>query len=161
MYTFYIREHQPNNNYSLILKASLRYITKKKTLLELTLAEDFKDLKNVQVVSINLMPDDVSKIASIMRKRIESEPGSCWFVDEMVLPATGPGNQLTEELQGLVKHMKTQNMQPCLWIAIAGFKSGKAKNMEKEKIQSVLPDFYLPGLDMPLRNTLAMLTWPT
>ena len=80
-----------------IFLCNVRYICKQKTLLEMTLAEDFQDLKNVTVTSIDLITDDVYDIASILCKRIRKEPeGSCWFVDEMVLPTQD--DQLRGEL---------------------------------------------------------------
>ena len=128
----------------------------KKTLLELTLDQDFQDLPNVTVTSIDLMPDDVYDIASILCARIRSDAeGSCWFVDEMVLPTQG--NQLTGELQDLVKTMRVHQSKPCLWIAIAGYEGAKAKIMDNTKLQNFLPDFYLPELSMPLRSTQAVL----
>ena len=80
-------------------------------------------------MSIDLMPDDVFNIATILCARIGSEvEGSSGFVDEMVLPTQG--NQLTVELQDVVKIMHKHQFKPCLWIAIAGYEGGKAKIMD-------------------------------
>jgi hypothetical protein len=133
-----------------IFICNVRYIFKKKTLLELTLDQDFKDLPNVTVMSIDLMPDDVFNIASILCARIRSEAeGSCWFVNVMVLPTQG--NQLTGELQDLVKTMRVHQSKPFLWIAIAGYEGAKAKIMDNQKLQN-----FLPELSMPLRSTQAV-----
>jgi hypothetical protein len=81
----------------------VRNICKKKALLELTLNQYFQDLPSVSVMSIDLMPDDVFNIATILCARIGSEAEGCsWFVDEM-LPTQG--NQLTVELQDVVRIM--------------------------------------------------------
>jgi hypothetical protein len=81
----------------------VRNSCKKKALLELTLNQYFQDLPSVSVMSIDLMPDDVFNIATILCARIGSEAeGSSWFVDEM-LPTQG--NQLTVELQDVVRIM--------------------------------------------------------
>jgi hypothetical protein len=81
----------------------VRNICKKKALLELNLNQYFQDLPSVSVMSIDLMPEDVFNIATILCARIGSEAeGSSWFVDEM-LPTQG--NQLTVELQDVVRIM--------------------------------------------------------
>ena len=95
----------------------MRYICKKKTLLELTLDQDFQDLPYVTVTSIDLMPDDA-------RIRSEAE-GSytilyyiyCWFVEEMVLPMQC--NQLRGELQdhaGAGASVQTLSMDCHSWV---------------------------------------------
>merc|ERR550517_1743395 len=53
----------------------------------------------------------------------------------------------------LKSHIEAQTGKPLLWIACAGIKGGKAEHFELSYLTTVLPGFYLPIMDMPLRNT--------
>ena len=57
-----------------------------------------------------------------------------------------------------MKLMREQESEPCLWLAISGFKDGTAKDFVRENIHTILPDFHLPELSMPLRSTRSILT---
>ena len=134
----------------------IRYMSQKKTMLELATTAEFEDLENVDVIAPEVMGHtDVVNIASKLRTLIDATPGTCWFVDEMILPT--PGGLITQELMSIVTNMKTQTMKPCLWIATAGFCEGKNEDFDKQNYQAIFPNFHIPGLDMPLRSTKAML----
>merc|ERR1719336_1410206 len=62
--------------------------------------------------------------------------------------------QFKLELKQLQNHFKAQPANPPLWIAIAEIKDGEAENFERSYVTSILPpDFHLPEMDVPLRNT--------
>ena len=62
--------------------------------------------------------------------------------------------QVTKELGQLQNHFEAQPGKPPLWIACAGIHGGKAENIERSYLTSILPpDFHLPEMDVPLRNT--------
>ena len=70
-------------------------------------------------------------------------------------PSLHPG--FISELQQLVLYTRSLPIPTRLWIAIAGMDEGKTEHMTKDYLQSLLADFHLPGLEMPLRSTLGVL----
>ena len=76
------------------------------------------------------------------------------FIDELHLPALSDHPKIAAELQDWVKELKVQGGS--LWLALAGFldiSDDIAKVYEKEHLQELFKDFFLPRLQIPLRST--------
>ena len=123
--------------------------TKKRTLLELELADYFKDLVNVTVLGI---PSDTKDTPRDLLQWMASRPGS-WMLDELVMPEAKHHQAWSRELQQMRAHMLAQPGHPLLWLTLAGIDQGKPEHFALAYLAPLLAGFYLPGLEVPLRNT--------
>lgn len=58
------------------------------------------------------------------------------------------------DLKQLQNHIEAQSRKPNLWIACAGIEEGRTEHFERSYLTSLLPpDFHIPQMDIPLRNT--------
>ena len=114
------------------------------------LQEEFREY-NVTVTSINTdgLVSPIKKLQSV----IEKNPGN-WFVDELILPKPSDHPDLILQIHQLVLYMKSLPNNPRLWIAVAGMYKGKSEHFKYQYLQSLLVNFYFPGLNIPLREAL-------
>ena len=135
------------------------------SLLEMELREFFYEqhkLQNVEVLCLCSKPEDTLRD---LLKEVTSRPPGSWMVDELVMPGgfleyemQKSHKQWGKELGLLQQRFEAQAGKPPLWIACAGIWRGKAQHFSRLHMTSVLPSaFYLPKMNMPLRNTKATL----
>ena len=145
----------------MVTVAVMRWICKRKTLLEMELEEQFSDLPNVSIIGINLKSaSDVATVTQRLLTELQARPGS-WFIDELTVPEPQDHAAFRQGLGALVQHMRGQPSQPLLWISMAGISGGKPEHFQPAYLrQSLLPpDFQLPDMSSPLRSTEGILTF--
>ena len=133
----------------------MRVECEKTTLLEMELEAEFAGTVTMTSVYTNSF-GGLGSMMSDLRKKIQEKPGH-WFVDELMLPKPTDHPGFISELQQLVLYIQSQPIPSRLWLAIAGIVFGETEHVSEAYMQSLLADFYLPGLEMPLRSTLAVL----
>ena len=127
------------------------------SLLEMDLKSFFHQQHNLQNVEVLGLPTNAEDTLSSLLKEATTRPSGSWMVDELIMPKPKDHQQWTKEMQKVKSHIEAQTGKPLLWLACAGIKDGKAEHFERGYLTTVLPGFYLPIMDMPLRNTKQML----
>ena len=125
----------------------------KMTLLEMELKLYFEEHKLTNVYVIGLSSTLRDKTLSELYKKMLTMPSASWMIDELVMPWSSFHTQWAGELQKMRSHMVNQPNQPMLWISIAGIQDGEAEHFKHTYLASLMPGFYVPVMELPLRNT--------
>ena len=135
--------------------------TQQVSLLEMELKDFFHQQHNLHNVEVfGLSSEPMGTLTTLLKEVITRSPGA-WMVDELVMPGIFNEEkmkrlheQFTKELEQLQRHFEAQSNKLLLWFACAGIAPGKAEHFERSYLTSILPPaFYLPEMNVPLRNT--------
>ena len=117
-------------------------------------------LHNVEVLGITTGHDFKDALSSLLNEVTTRPPGS-WMVDELIMPGKGKYDeedvetvheQWTNELVKIQSYVEAQ--AGILWITCAGIEGGQGHHFQHSHLATVIPPvFYLPKMDVPLRNT--------
>ena len=128
-----------------------RYFYEEKTLLEIQIEKQLKNMNNINVTSITLNYD-ATNLGSSMLSLAESHPGAAFFIDEAVLPGDKLSS-LAEELSQVVTTLTIGGGM--LWMSVAGYYGDNTPTLSD--IESTFSMFHVPVMTIPLRSTREVL----
>ena len=132
------------------------WFTKKTTLLEMELRQEFSNFSNIKFKNIPLNSDPTT-LGSPLLSWAQSDPGAAFFIDEAALPADDQKlSSLSEQLSKVVTILT--NGKGMLWMTVAGYYGNINPTVPTmSTMETTFPMFHLPVMNIPLRSTREVL----